>query len=161
TKSLASPNGSASIKVATSTLVRGAPSVPLIVTGLAVSGASAIVTLPVIVIVAVPGGSSLTVRLTGKTPSSLNWWPPCTAKLPLPSATTVPALGAEPSPQLIVAVKSVGTFVGKPGSLNVAICVVGGSTCPSTVPAGNVSTPLVKLSASVTVAVLLVEMSKV
>ena len=48
-KSVTVPSGSASMKVATSTFVSGAPSVPLTATGLAVSGASAMVSVPVIV----------------------------------------------------------------------------------------------------------------
>ena len=39
-------------------------------------------------------------------------------------------------------------------SLNVATCVVAGSTCPSTTPVGNVIAPFAKTSASVTVPVL-------
>src|SRR5450759_4446840 len=113
-KSVTVPSGSASVKVATSTFVSGAPWAPCTATGAAVSAASATTSGPEIVIEAVPGASSVTTTLKGTVPSSRKVCAAAelTVKLPTPGpATTVPGV-VVPSPQLITAVKSAAVFVG-------------------------------------------------
>ena len=117
-KSLTLPNGSASVKVATSTFVSGTPSDPCTATEAAVSGASAMVIEPVIVAAAVPGASSAMVTEMGEVPSSWKVWAPLMVKVP-PPPVMVPGV-IVPSPQSIEAVKSEAVFVGKPGLLIVA-----------------------------------------
>ena len=111
-KSPTLPKASASVKVATSTCVSGAPSVPLTGTAVAVNAASATTSGPLMSSVAVPGASSRTVTLTPLVLSSRNVWVPFTANWPgIPVATTGPAV-VVPSPQLIVAEKSAAELVG-------------------------------------------------
>ena len=110
--------------------------------------------MPVIVIVAVPGGSSATSTVSVNGPSSAYVWPPCTAKLPPPTLRPRCRRWCVPSPQLIRAVKSLAVFVGKPVSLKVATCVSEDHLPLGEHPQGSVIAPFARTSASVTVPVL-------
>src|SRR6476659_3955689 len=121
--------------------------------GLAVNGASAITSEPVIVIEAVPGASSVTTTVMDLVPSSRKVWLALTVKSPAAAPATIVPGVVVPSPQSITAEKSVGVFVGKPVSLNVATGPLY-AELSIVEPAGIAIAPLVKTSASVIVAVL-------